>query len=165
MSEKTVINKVDYYLSLAGRAYGQDFEMPVICFALTGKTAGSYKRLLDGSCILNFNRLLLEQHTSDFIDRTVPHEVAHLVAYQVFGLKIKPHGREWKQVMGLFNADDSRCHSYDVSKLNTRRYRRFAYECSCRSHQLTSIRHNRVLSGYSYVCKSCKQPLSYQGRA
>jgi len=165
MSEQTVINKVEYYLSVASRAYGQDFEIPLICFALTGKTAGYYKRLHDGSCILNFNRLLLEQQTRDFIDRTVPHEVAHLVAYQVFGSHIRPHGSEWKAVMRLFNADASRCHNYDVSKVSTRKYRRYAYECSCRSHQLTSIRHNRVLSGYRYVCKSCKQQLAYQGNA
>ena len=165
MSETSVLKKIDQYLSLAGQAFEQPFAMPLVCFTLEGKTAGYFKLLRDGSCMINFNRLLLEQNTVDFLKRTVPHEVAHMVAYQVFGTAIRPHGKEWKSVMAVFGADDARCHDYDLSNIRTRQYRRFSYQCNCRSHQLTSIRHNRVLSGYRYVCKSCKQQLSYQGHA
>lgn len=165
MSEQAVLEKVEYYLAKAVAAYDQGFEKPLVCFALTGSTAGYFKQLRDGSNMINFNRQLLEHNTADFINRTVPHEVAHMVAFQVFGPGIRPHGDEWKAVMALFGADDSRCHNYDLSKVKTRQYRRFTYQCNCRSHQLTSIRHNRVLSGYRYVCKTCKQQLSYQGNA
>ncbi len=165
MSKQQAIEQTRHYLLLAKQLLQQDFLFPAINFDLTGKSAGYFKRLPDGSCEINYNRQLLNLHTQDFLQRTIPHEVAHLVAYQVHGIRIKPHGNEWKSIMELFAADSSRCHSYDVSKLKTRQYRRFLYQCSCRSHQLSSIRHNRVISGQRYVCKQCKQQLSYQGHA
>lgn len=147
---------------LASEAFGKTFDVPEISFKLAGKAAGYFKMLPDGSCLINYNKQLLELNKADYLQNTVPHEVAHLVAYRTYGRKIKPHGKEWKSVMALFKADDSRCHDYDLSEVSTRQYRRFLYQCSCRSHQLTSIRHNRVMSGQRYICRQCNQPLSYQ---
>ncbi|MCW8944600.1 MAG: hypothetical protein OQL27_07480, partial [Sedimenticola sp.] len=56
-------------------------------------------------------------------------------------------------------AEASRCHSYDVSRSSRRSLKRFSYQCECRTHELTSIRHNRVLKGLRYHCVNCKQPL------
>lgn len=162
MSTQSVINMTRHYLDQASEYYGQKFEVSEIRFDLSGKTAGYFKQFADGSCLINYNRQILQSQPGSFIDRTVPHEVAHKVAYQLYGSRIRPHGAEWKSVMALFNADDSRCHNYEVSHLKHRQYRKFLYHCDCQSHTLTSIRHNRIIRGQQYFCKNCGQPLAYQ---
>ena len=165
MSQQAVIKQTRYFLKLASDAFGKTFDVPEIRFDLSGKAAGYFRCYSNGHCLINFNQALLQQNEQEFLSRTVPHEVAHLVCYQLYGKRIKPHGEKWKAVMKLFGADSSRCHDYDLSQIKTRQYRRFQYQCSCRIHHLTSIRHNRVMSGQRYICKECNQQLSFQGAA
>ncbi|MHC5202882.1 SprT-like domain-containing protein [Myroides sp. LJL119] len=58
---------------------------------------GDYTRNLDGKHIITVNSNL---NPYRFL-MTLVHEIAHLVAYQKFGPKIKPHGKEWKQTFQL----------------------------------------------------------------
>jgi SprT protein len=130
-----------------------------IRFDLRGSTAGQMRVCGRGHYLLRYNLALLQREGEGFIQRTVPHEVAHLIVHQRFGASARPHGAEWRAVMAALGADASRCHSYDVTGLNQRQLRRFAYHCQCREHQLSSIRHNRVVKGQQYLCKSCGQAL------
>ena len=53
---------------------------------------GDYRKLPDGSHRITIN-------SSDNPYRflvTLVHEIAHLVAFEAYGKKIKPHGKEWK---------------------------------------------------------------------
>jgi SprT protein len=90
-----------------------------------------------------------------FLNRTCPHEVAHLVTFQVFGER--GHGPKWKQVMQALNVqDDSRCHSYDTSSVaRTYTVRRWHYNCACKTHTVSTTVHNRILRGARYTCKRC----------
>jgi SprT protein len=107
---------------------------------------------------VRLNAQLLIENQQSFIDRTVGHELAHIVAYQLYGKEIKPHGREWKMVMKMFGQEPSRCHSFDVSNVSTRKTH--TYECGCRTFQLTSVRHNKIIKGKSsYTCNRCKGTL------
>lgn len=159
MWQQRTIDCTWQYLRQAESCYHRHFELSEIRFDVRGKTAGYFRQLSSGFSLINFNDALLQANGESFIRRTVPHEVAHLVAHQVHGSAIRPHGKEWKTVMQLFNADTSRCHEYDVSQVSVRQYRRFEYYCECQTHYLTSIRHNRVLSGQNYICKKCHKPL------
>ena len=159
MLQQRTIDCTWQYLRQAECFYQRRFQLSEIRFDVRGKTAGYFKQLANGYTLINFNHALLKANGESFINRTVPHEVAHLVAHQLHGFTIRPHGKEWKAVMQLFKADTSRCHEYDVSKLCTRQYKRFKYHCDCQKHYLTSIRHNRVLSGQNYLCRKCHQPL------
>ena len=125
---------------------------PVISFDLKGQAAGQANYRENK---IRFNRQLLEKYTPEFVDQTVPHEFAHLVAYQKFGRRIRPHGMEWKRVMEAFGVDPARTHSFDVAP--TRRLKRFHYRCHCpgSDYQLSSIRHNRVQRGGIYLCRKC----------
>jgi len=161
--EQEVIIQTQKYLSIASDHFDQQFKVSEINFKLRGTTAGYFKQIPFGQSIISYNAQILEKNTDDFIARTVPHEVAHLVAFKRFGRKIKPHGDKWKLVMALFGADDSRCHDYDLKEVKTRIYQCFDYHCGCQDHQLTAIRHNRILSGQNYLCKKCRQPLSFIG--
>mgnify|MGYP001818016493 CR=1 FL=1 len=146
-------------LQLARTHFGIDIAEPNIRFDLRGKTAGQV-RIRDGKvCLVRYNLSLLHRYPEDFVRATVPHETAHLVTLRLFGAGVKPHGREWRAVMRLFGTEPRRCHDYDVEGLQARRIRRFHYRCGCRSHQLTSIRHNRILDGQVYLCRGCGHPL------
>jgi len=146
-------------LSLASRRLGTSIPDPSIRFDLKGTSAGQV-RTLDGLAYrIRYNSLLLERNPQDFLAATVPHEAAHLVAFHLFGPKVRPHGREWRAIMRLFDAEPRRCHNYDLEGLVTRRLRRYGYRCGCRYHSLTSIRHNRIRAGRTYLCRRCGHAL------
>jgi SprT protein len=93
----------------------------------------------------------------------VPHEVAHLIAHQLFGLKIQPHGEEWQLIMrGVYELPPNRCHSYAVQR---RAVSRYIYSCSCPQGEFpfSAQRHAMVAKGRRYYCRRCKVTLSYTG--
>lgn len=130
-----------------------------IRFDLRGRAAGQARFGAGLPAVLRYNPVLLAANAEDFLATTVPHEVAHLLAYCRHGARIRPHGREWRALMELFGVAPERCHSYDLSVLPGRVLRQFDYHCACRGHQLTSIRHRRVLAGQVYLCRDCATPL------
>lgn len=150
--------KISECLAKAEARYGRSFPFPVVNYTLKGAVAGRayyYKHMI------NLNSVLLVENGQKFIDRTVAHEVAHLIAYRVYGDKIRPHGREWASVMNTFGLEASRCHTYDVTR--ARRGKSFSYSCACRKWQLTSIRHKRAQTGHNrYSCKLCNQVLKWE---
>jgi SprT protein len=150
-------------LRTAADHYGIARPRPELRFDLRGLAAGQVRFLPRGTAIIRYNPQLLAENGNAFLARTVPHEVAHLIARRVFGSRIRPHGQEWQAVMELFKADASRCHSYDTSRARTRRLTQFPYHCACRSHLLTSIRHHRVLAGQRYLCRTCGEALQPGG--
>ena len=132
-------------------------------FDLRGQAAGMAVFPAKGKPYIRYNLQLLELNRQDFLERTVPHEVAHIAAHVIYGTAIRPHGAEWAALMKLYGAESTRCHRYDTSQTSTRKLRRYTYRCSCREHQLTSIRHNRVVKGMRYLCRSCGEKLSFRG--
>jgi SprT protein len=73
---------------------------------------------------------------NEFVDTTVPHEVCHLIAHQVYGRNIQAHGNEWKYVMSKLGQEPTRCHSMKVEPA-------------------------RKLATYSYTCKKCGKKVSF----
>lgn len=146
------------YLDDAARRYGCELAPPAIGFDLRGTAAGQV-RIDRQHWQIRYNALLLEQNAERFLQRTVPHEVAHLVTYQLYGRRVRPHGREWRGVMRDFGADPTRCHSFDTRLSRVRHLRTFHYRCACQRHELTSIRHNRIQRGMVYLCRNCQRPL------
>ena len=131
-----------------------------IRFDLRGKSAGQARFPARGQPVIRYNPQLLVENGERFLSRTLPHEVAHIIAHRLFGQDIRPHGAEWQAIMQMFGADSNRCHDYDTSRAGTRRLTRYAYHCNCREHALTSIRHNRILAGQVYYCRSCGKALA-----
>lgn len=150
-------------LASAARHFGRKMREPMIRFDLRGKTAGQVRSTDGHACLIRYNNSLLARHPKEFLARTVPHETAHVVAFRLFGPRVQPHGQEWQAIMTLFGASAERCHSYDVEGLQTRRLRRYSYRCACKTHELTSIRHNRIQSGQVYQCRTCGTPLERIG--
>jgi SprT protein len=76
---------------------------------------------------------LLRAHGNGEIDRTLRHELAHLVAHSRRGRRrITPHGPEWRQACrDLGIGDETRCHSLPFPRQP--RARPFLYRCpQCR---------------------------------
>ena len=129
---------------------------PEMAWDLRGQAAGQANARRN---LIRFNRELAERYPDEFVAQTVPHELAHLVAFKKFGGNIRPHGREWRAVMIALGAEPRRTHRYEVTPV--RKLRLYAYQCHCpdSEYQLTAIRHNRIQRGHMYVCKRCLQPL------
>ena len=67
--------------------------------------------------------LALQSEGVDEIDRTLRHELAHLLAqWRIGRRRIAPHGEEWRQACrDLGIADEARCHNLRSQRERTRR--------------------------------------------
>ncbi|MBK1644746.1 hypothetical protein CKO25_08810 [Thiocapsa imhoffii] len=147
-------------LSVAEAWLARTMPATEVRFDLRGTAAGQARVSADGPAVIRYNRELLLRHTERFMHETVPHEVAHVAAFHCHGFGIRPHGAEWRHIMRHFGVEPARCHNFDVSCLRTRVVARFRYRCACTTHELSSIRHQRIRRhGIRYLCRRCRQPL------
>jgi SprT protein len=160
---RQVIARSHRLLRRAEQHFARRLPCPEILFDLRGQAAGQARIAADRTTVIRFNQALLNANPKPFLAQTVPHEVAHLVAFHVFGLRIRPHGPEWQSVMMLFDAHPQRCHSFALEEAPRRRLAQHTYHCGCRAHTLSSIRHNRVRRGQRYYCRVCGQLLVPDG--
>ena len=159
MNEETLLQiakaEIANKIVLAEDYFNQTFELPMLNLKQRGKIAGSAHLQKN---LIKLNLSLFEDNIDEFIQQVIPHEVAHIVCYQLYG-KVKPHGREWQAVMhSVFQRPANVTHQLDVSKVGISEYR---YRCLCPEHvKLSAIRHNRVLKGtQQYKCRQCKTVL------
>lgn len=150
-----VEEKIDQCIHQAERYFQVRLVKPVFNFNQRGRTAGTaYLQKNE----MRFNAFMLTQDPDKFIEQVVPHEVAHLVVYQIYGAKPRPHGPEWVAIMEhLFNVEAERTHTFDVPKPKNL----YLYQCGCQTHEFTAHRHGRVKRGTQYLCKLCKEPLVF----
>lgn len=57
---------------------------------------------------IDLSTTLFSEHTHNFLTDTIPHEVCHQVAWDIY--KEKGHGPDWKHTMRVFGIEPSRCH-------------------------------------------------------
>jgi len=152
--------RVEACYQQAETLFKQRFARPEISFKLRGQKAG-VAHLTENK--LRFNLQLYRANHEDFLRQTVPHEVAHMIAHQLFGPRIQPHGEEWQLIMrGVYELPPHRCHSYEVER---RQVNRFIYRCSCVDGEFpfSAQRHALVAKGRRYYCRRCKATLHFTG--
>lgn len=174
--QQRVCVEVERYLQLAEEIYSRAFELIDIRFDIKGKTAGMYKvkRLPKKSLmglhvgseverVIRFNPWLFAKYPEDSWQNTIPHEVAHYLTDCLYGLRnIRPHGKEWQQVMRELGAEPIVRASYYLAGIPTRQVRRYRYQCDCREVSLTHYRHKKIVSGeQSYRCRDCYTELTH----
>lgn len=149
-----ILDKIEADYQHAERYFNRSFNRPSIQFSLRGKAAGSAHLQLNK---LRFNPVLLKENTQVFIDDVVPHEISHLLCYQLFG-RVKPHGKEWQSIMhSVFKRPPRTTHQLNVESV---RGKHFGYSCQCGEVSLSIRRHNNVMRGKTqYRCKRCMQVL------
>ena len=120
---KKVEAKIAECFKKASEKYNCSFPEPTIKFDLKSTTAGTATA---GKWLLRFNLILLHENEKHFIDHVVPHEVAHLVARKCLqkpdAKRMRSHGKEWAEVMELFGIPADRCHFYDTTSIQPRKY-------------------------------------------
>lgn len=146
-----VVAKLKEGIALAEKHYNTTIAMPTIKYDKRGTTAGTANYR---TWTVDFNAVLLMQNVDDFIARTVPHELAHLINDQVYPeshqsagttvvrrggrlihkrLPRDVHGTSWQSVMRVLGVNDiTRCHSYDTtdSKVVKSNGRQVKWVCS-----------------------------------
>ncbi len=157
---EAVEQRVEQCYWLAEQYFARRFARPQISFALRGRAAGVAHL---GRNLLRFNQQLYQENRADFLRQTVAHEVAHLIAYALYGSRIRPHGVQWQSIMQqVFELPAQRCHNYQLAAVKKTFY---DYQCQCRLHELGVRRHRRVERGHSYVCRTCRQTLRFTGQS
>ena len=164
-----VFEKISECIKTFAVKTGYELKFPIVKYDLKGTTAG---QAIYGSCVdeatIRVNGAILIDHTERYLNRTVPHEVAHLIVKYYYSrvkkLTTTPHGKMWKYTMMLLGVQDiGRCHSYSLRTEEVRRQRRFLYACPCKTFNLSTTRHNKIQSGRKYFCTDCQRLLVYQG--
>lgn len=160
LQKQQVLNKAEYYMQQLQTAFDISIPKINIHFDLKGRCAGMYV-VRKKQRHIRFNSYIFSKYFQNSLITTVPHEIAHYVSDLVYGIKnIKPHGKEWQSIMHTLNVEPRVTGDYDLTGIPVRRQQRFEYQCTCMTHQLTSIRHNRVQQGRAYyLCQKCKSPI------
>lgn len=156
----TLHQRVEACYLQAEAFFQRPFTRPAVSLQLRGQKAGVAHLQRN---LLRFNAQLYRENHDHFLRQTVAHEVAHLVAHQLFGPRIQPHGREWQGIMqGVYGLPAERCHNYPVSR---RKALHYLYLCQCPDQQLpfSARRHTLVSQGRRYICRRCREPLHYSG--
>lgn len=117
---------------------------------------------------INLNPALLNELKQAYIDEVVTHELCHALVKHNHGAdarrRIMPHGREFKWYASLLGIDGKS--TTTVAKgsttLATTNRKKFTYHCNCQEFQLSTQRHNKIISGtQSYSCKQCKSTIKH----
>lgn len=145
-----VVKAIMYYwdlLKLKGFAVGK---YPTVSYDLRGTCAGqAFTHVMHVA--LNPQYLLANE--DQYIEDTIPHELAHLANSLLFSGR--GHGESWRRLAVLMGSPGEVRHSMkapDVRKTIT-------YVCDCREHEMSILRHNRAKKGIGYICRKCKTPL------
>ncbi|MFO8004441.1 SprT-like domain-containing protein [Thioalkalivibrio sp. AKL19] len=151
---KRICDEVARLYHLVADTSGKD--LPAIRFDLKGRAAGQW-RLRKNSETLRFNPEAFTREWDQHFPETVAHEVAHSLVYRTHGMrKVRPHGPEWKGLMGTMGFPNPRI--THATALTTRKMRQYDYACGCGSQPLSARRHFLINKrGYRYQCRQCGQ--------
>ncbi len=118
-----VLNRIEECYSILELKFDLSFPRPnAVLFNVRGYTIAG--KAFCAKNELHFNQTILDNNVEKFIEKTVAHEVAHLITGQLFpytrggtdllGSKrpAKPHGWEWKSIMGLLGVPANVYHTY-----------------------------------------------------
>lgn len=61
---------------------------------------------------IDLSEYLFSRNIVDFCDNTIPHELAHMIAFRLY--KDHKHGKAWKYVAHTLYGDNSRTHDYET---------------------------------------------------
>lgn len=147
--------KVEFCFQLAEAFFNHKFHQSHCNFKQRGRAAGTAHLQKNE---LRFNHFMFQQNPVEFLNTVVPHEVAHIIVYQIYGTSVRPHGKEWQAVMRkVYQLPPNRTHAFEVPPLKSS----YLYSCACRQHEFTKRRHSSAQKGVEYICKECHACLTF----
>jgi len=121
--------------------------------------------------VVDFNLLMaaIPVNNKNFIDDTVPHEVAHIVNRVVY--HNGGHDNTWYKIMrDVYHIDATRTHNYSTAALcEAKGLKTFVWKCKCKEHAVLARKHINMLKtagqeGVStYRCNRCKSYVYFVG--
>lgn len=154
-----VKNLTQKYIRQACQLFSYKFDSVDVVFDLKGRAAGMYK-VKHHERVIRYNPWLFAKYYEESLANTVPHEVAHYIVDCLYGRqRTRPHGKEWQKVMQSFGVECRVTGNYDLTGIPVRKNRTFNYQCKCRTHEVSSIRHKRIQRGADYRCRQCHTPI------
>ena len=110
---------VKVFTRVINARFGTNMPVPRVTFGVRGTTAGFayyYEHRVD------VNMQLYIENPIYFFNQTLPHEVAHLASFHIYGVKGTGHGKEWKVIMGLIGREPKTRHNLDVTNVKRKQY-------------------------------------------
>ena len=160
---QNILSKFEEYKTI-DKSKGYEVPHVQISFDLRGRSSGQAGKR-NGKFFMRFNAAIARENLNEFLVRTVPHEIAHILQMTHRPQASRPHGHEWQNFCRiLIGKTIPRCHSYEVGHLKRKKapVKRYLYSCGCKQHQISSIIHGRIIKGRSYFCNSCKRKIVAQ---
>jgi len=159
---REVESATETFICRAEQLYKRRFERISVEFDLSGRAAGMFK-VYGSKRWIRYNPWIFAKYYEENLSDTVPHEVAHYIVHEVYGRgRVRPHGEQWQDLMDCFGASGEVTFDLDLTGVPQRRQRTHSYRCACRTHDVSSTRHNRVLKGKGrYLCRYCDGQLVY----
>jgi len=179
------------YIEKAEAHYDRHFLIPKVDLGLNNRHVSGIAQL--NKNIIKLNPYFLAQNSHDMRAQTIPHEVAHIVAFQLDPIryparkhskhslrlgshrgdyaKYRSHGSLWASVMKVLGVKPNRCHNYKLPEQTKprKKWARITYVCGCQELGLTAVRHKRsqekmkLLGRPAFRCRECKQGLFLKG--
>ena len=140
-----------YYLDKAAGIWGRKFKVGDIAVGLRGRAAG---KACYPSLDIKYNERLFLENSQAFVDDTVPHEVAHIIVFQLFGPQVAGHGKEWKDVMKALGKAPSTYHSFSTINTGIHVGKRIVSSCG---HRIFLLSPSQTES--ARFCNECKRSL------
>lgn len=163
MNQSTLINEL--YVQIDQRIkkyYRLNIDIEFLVNLKGYRIIGQCKRLAKQKYIIRLHEKLLHEHQEIYLNDVLAHELAHAVQMELFP-KSQPHSLEWKNIVSiLLNLPYKKIKKvkYETLKYLDKRIK-FNYKCSCTTHTLSAIRHNRIVKKtHKYHCAKCKAILS-----
>lgn len=129
-------------------------DIPQVEFFHRG-TKGGVAHLTENKIKLN---AVLAAENGDKFKNTIVHEIAHIIAYKLYGER--GHGYTFKSVFLHLGGNGKRTHSYDVSSVKqkyTKRRHEYTCNCSGKFYWLSAQKHRQLRTSPSrWFCKVCK---------
>ncbi len=138
-------------IELAEKLYGIDFGRVTVTFDLKGEDAAHAYQVphpnLGFIYKLRFNREAIRLDWIHMVESTIPHEVAHLVAFARDDLGADGHNWKWRAI-AIALGDTERGKNHHTLPLKpARRVRRFLYMNDRGSCSVTPGMHHKVQAG------------------
>lgn len=159
MTHRTQITaSIKKYMDKARELYpNADLPDPTISFNLKGGTVLGQARYGARHFMIRINDLVSKKYLDDAINDTAPHEVAHLVAYKVYG-RCQGHGPNWQRIMRQFGLTPTTKADASIDTLEFKIFKsklEHVYYCSDRdcTHGMGTARHNKLTRGATYICR------------
>lgn len=124
------------------------------------RTAGAAE-YFSGVSKIELNAEMLVQNFDDFMNFTIPHEVAHILTEMFYPDAKRDHGKEFRKMCNHIGFPEAgrTYHTYDVLSITGVKPKlRHVYACNCvenNRYNASAVMHKRIFQGERRNCKRC----------